>query len=104
MLKEAMLKTVNSTKGYIINNFPKSSRQADLFVNEICNVDIIICLQTDVNMLINRIQEKINGKISNSTLKMKIENCNKDIEECLAKFKDKVFKVMLSNYDVFIDN
>lgn len=94
LLKEELLNT-SSENGYVISNFPKNSKQADLFVKEIGNVNFILYFYCDTISLLSRAQEKHDGDINEGVLKRNFAYATRDIKMSLSKFLIKVENVSI---------
>lgn len=88
-----MLQKVNSTSGFILNGFPRTNRQANLFVKEIGDVDVIVYLYSETHVLVTRTQQKHGPRGDPETIKAKISSYCKDVKEGLSGFGAKVEKV-----------
>ncbi|XP_045471044.1 uncharacterized protein LOC123678195 isoform X2 [Harmonia axyridis] len=95
LIKEGLLlSSVGRTdRNFVINNFPRSKKQAKLFIQEIKDVDVIIYLFADMVTLINRIQEQnIEKPLDVDILKKKIVLYAKEVREALSGMKTKIEK------------
>ncbi|KAF5294181.1 hypothetical protein FQR65_LT10892 [Abscondita terminalis] len=93
LIKEAMLSSVQKKKGFLLNGFPRTSKQANMFVKEISDVDVIIFLNGDVPTLLNRNREKEKFNIDLSESKKQIQNIIKEIKTGVSKFGSKIEKI-----------
>ncbi|XP_044752944.1 uncharacterized protein LOC123312533 isoform X2 [Coccinella septempunctata] len=92
LIKEALLSNsiTNPRKGFIINNFPRSRKQAKLFLKEIKDVDVIFYLFADMATLINRLQGKYSERPEDEeNFKKKIVNYAKEVKEALSGMRAK---------------
>lgn len=94
LIKEEMLKKVNVAEGFIFNGFPRSSKQAILFVKEIGNVDVVIYLYSNTNEMVQRIQRKRGQVINPDAIRKEIINYMRDTKEGTSKFTAKLEKVI----------
>lgn len=83
----------NFGNGFVISNFPKNSKQADLFVKEISNVHFIYYFYSDTISLLRRAQEKSADEVNESLLKRHFAYATRDIKMSLGKFLPKVENV-----------
>lgn len=98
LIKEELLSNSKnrSNRGFIINNFPRTKKQAKLFVKEIKDVDVIVYLFADMATLINRLQGKFPEKPQDVyVLKKKIVDYAKEAREALSGMKAKNERVIL---------
>lgn len=93
LIKEALLNSNASVSGYVISNFPKNSKQADLFMKEIGNVNFIFYLYCDTISLLSRAQERNEGELNETVLKRNFAYATRDIKLSLGKFLSKVENV-----------
>ncbi|RZB66650.1 adenylate kinase isoenzyme 1 [Asbolus verrucosus] len=93
LIKEEMLRMSLNCKGYLINNFPKNSKQASLFIKEIDDVDAIIYLVCDIPIMVKRKKVKSEGRLDDETIKKAIANYMKDIKEGISKYGSKLEKI-----------
>lgn len=94
LIKEAMLRTARYAKGYLLNGFPRTNKQATLFVNEVGDVDVVVFLYSDTQIMVTRTQEKSGGQTDTETIKKNIQNYLKEVKESVSKFGAKIEKVM----------
>jgi len=67
LLEKKMLTVYDSTKGFLIDGFPRDVRQAKTFVNTIRSPDAIIFLEvSDENILKDRINNRNQGRIDDN--------------------------------------
>ncbi|GJQ66863.1 hypothetical protein Trydic_g7887 [Trypoxylus dichotomus] len=92
IIKEEILKRVNEAKGFILNGFPRTSKQALLFVKEVKDVDAVIYLYSETYKMVSRVQEK-KGDIDEEVVKNEIFKYVNEVKEGTAKFSAKVEKV-----------
>nr|XP_022903570.1 adenylate kinase isoenzyme 5-like [Onthophagus taurus] len=92
LIKEEMLKNVNEATGFIINGFPRTAKQAALFVKEIKDVDVVIYLYLETMKMVNRLREK-EGSIDEDAVKNDIFTYVKEVKDGTAKFATKVEKI-----------
>ncbi|KAK9744232.1 hypothetical protein QE152_g7863 [Popillia japonica] len=92
IVKEEILKKVNEAKGFILNGFPRTSKQAVLFVKEVKDVDAIIYLYSETYKMVSRVQEK-KGDIDEESVKNEIFKYVNEVKEGTAKFSAKVEKI-----------
>ncbi|KAJ8920694.1 hypothetical protein NQ315_004833 [Exocentrus adspersus] len=92
LLKEALSTSKNET-GFVISNFPKNAKQAEMFINEIGNVSFILHLYSDTVSLINRAQEKSEETLNEDILKRDIIFASRDIRLSLLKYSEIVENV-----------
>ncbi|XP_025835249.1 uncharacterized protein LOC108734753 [Agrilus planipennis] len=85
-------KVNNSKKGYIIVDFPRSSKQASLFVKEVGHVDFIIYLYATTDILIKRVIERPGPEETEKFIK-ETQNKLKEIREALNKYNYKIEKI-----------
>lgn len=96
LIKEEMLRQCSNqcSNGYIINNFPRTPKQASLFIKEISDVSAIIYLKAHIPVLLQRIEQKMGSATSNEELQTKIiHNYVREIRESVGKYSDKLEKV-----------
>ena len=93
LIKEEMLTTSHNCKGYLINNFPKNSKQAALFIKEIDDVDAIIYLVCDVPVMVKRKQVQSEGRLDDDVIKKMIATYIKEVKEGTSKLGSKIEKV-----------
>nr|XP_023020200.1 adenylate kinase isoenzyme 1-like isoform X1 [Leptinotarsa decemlineata] len=89
ILKEALLES-NNDKGFVISNFPKNSKQAELFMKEIGNVSFVFYLFSDTTILIDRAQRRSSVELDEDTLRRNIASSSRDIKAGLGKFIMKI--------------
>lgn len=94
LIKEAMLLKAKLSNGYVINGFPRTSKQAFLFVNEIGNVDVIIYLHGKIDEMAQRVHNDLNSDLTNEVIKRNIGNYMKEIKEATHRFGPKIQKVI----------
>lgn len=92
LIKKSLLHE-NTQNGYVISNFPKNSKQADLFLREIGNVSFVLYLYCDTASLMKRAQEANVGDINQIVLQKKIAHATRDVKMSLGKFISKVENV-----------
>ncbi|KAK9879393.1 hypothetical protein WA026_006462 [Henosepilachna vigintioctopunctata] len=96
LIKEALLQsTFSRNNGYIINNFPRSKKQAKLFVKEIKDVEAIIYLFADMSTLATRLVSdcKSDEPPDVDIIKKQISDSAKEIKEAISGMKVKVEKI-----------
>ncbi|KYB27609.1 adenylate kinase isoenzyme 1 isoform X2 [Tribolium castaneum] len=93
LIKEEMLRNSVNCKGYIINNFPRNSKQAALFIKEIDDVDAIIYLSCDVPVMVRRKKIKSEGRLDEEVIKKSITSYMKEIKEGTSKYGSKIEKI-----------
>lgn len=93
LIKEAMLQKASAAKGFILNGFPRTNKQATLFVKEIGDVDVVVYLYSDTQVLVTRTQEKRGGRTDPEVIKKDIQSYIKEVKESVAKFGAKMEKV-----------
>lgn len=97
LIKEEMLKQASNCKGFVINNFPKNSKQAALFTKEIDEADVLIYLFADISTLIERTKLKIESQLDDETIKKTITNYLKKARDVALKYKRKVEKIRVTD-------
>lgn len=93
IIKEEMLKRANFAYGYVINGFPRTEKQAIMFVKEIGKVDVIIYLYSDTHSMVTRTMEKLEGGNA-ELIKNSILTYIKEVKKGTAKFSSKVEKIL----------
>ncbi|CAH1183384.1 unnamed protein product [Phaedon cochleariae] len=103
LLKESLLNSNDNIRGFLISNFPKNAKQADMFLKEIGNVNFIFYFYSDTPLLIDRAKEKSDTELNEDNLKKDIANANRDMKVCLGKFALKIESINTSSApeDVF---
>lgn len=94
-----MLLKAKQANGYVINGFPRTSKQAFLFVNEIGNVDIIIYLHGKIDEMAQRVNNELSTDLTNEVIKKNILNYMKEIKEATQRFGPKIEKVVFNKFD-----
>lgn len=92
LIKETLVNSTNDN-GFVISNFPKNSKQADLFIRDIQNVNFILYLYSDIVSLLNRAQAKTDRELDETILKKDIAYATRDIKSSLQKFIPKIENV-----------
>nr|CAH7752838.1 unnamed protein product [Callosobruchus chinensis] len=93
LLSQAMLHSRND-KGYVISNFPRTPRQADLFVGALGRVDLVLYFYTDTTRLVERARQKAGGEdLDEAVVRRDIAYANRDMKGCLGKYSEKVENV-----------
>ncbi|KAG5882987.1 hypothetical protein JTB14_004326 [Gonioctena quinquepunctata] len=95
LLKEALLDS-QTDKGFVISNFPKNSKQADLFLKEVGYVTFIFYLYSDTSFLIERAQKKSVGEVDEDMLRRSIASSTRDIKMNLGKYIMKIESINTS--------
>ncbi|KAF2884772.1 hypothetical protein ILUMI_21379 [Ignelater luminosus] len=93
LIKEAMLQKAPTAKGFVLNGFPRTNKQATLFVKEIGDVDVVVYLYSETQVLVTRTQEKRGGRVDPETIKRDIQNCIKEVKDSVSKFGAKMEKI-----------
>lgn len=94
LIKEKMLEQSKDAKGYVLNGFPRSSKQALYFVNEVDNVDAIIYLYGNTDDMVNRVeQDSADLQVQPDTIRKNIINYLKEMKDATQKFGPKLEKV-----------
>ncbi|XP_017773830.1 PREDICTED: adenylate kinase isoenzyme 5-like [Nicrophorus vespilloides] len=75
--------------GFLLNGFPRNASQADMFVNEICDVDVIIYLTCNIPMMISRSQFKSETRKLHD-IKEEISHYQKNISRGIKKYNAKI--------------
>lgn len=88
-----MLQKITTAKGFILNGFPRSSKQAALFVKEVCDVDVVVYLYSETHVMVMRTQEKNGGQGDPEIIRKNISNYVKEVREGVSKFGAKLEKV-----------
>lgn len=103
LLKESMLLRAKQAKGFVINGFPRTSKQAFLFVNEIDNVDCIIYLHGKIDEMVQRVQEEMTSSdITINAVKKDILSYMKEIKDATQRFGPKIEKVSFIKNDGYL--
>ncbi|KAL3283255.1 hypothetical protein HHI36_006403 [Cryptolaemus montrouzieri] len=94
LIKEALLLNpfARSSKGFIINNFPRTRKQAQLFVKEIKDVDAIIYLFADISTLLARLQAKSPENFESDLNKKKIVDYDREVKIATSGMRAKLEK------------
>lgn len=92
LLKESLLNSTTE-RGFVISNFPRNAKQAELFMKEIGKVAFILHLHSNMSCLINRAQEKSEEKLNEDALKRSIVTADSYVKLSLVKFANKVENV-----------
>lgn len=92
LLKESLLNSTTE-RGFVISNFPRNAKQAELFMKEIGKVSFILHLHSNMSCLINRAQEKSEEKLNEDALKRSIVTADSYVKLSLVKFANKVENV-----------
>lgn len=93
LIKEEMLRKSQNSKGYLINNFPRNSKQAAIFIKEIEDVDVIIYLVCDIPVMVKRLKIKSEGRLDEEVIKRSIVGYMKEVKEGTSKYGSKIEKV-----------
>ena len=88
-----MLRRGRSAKGYIIDGFPRTSKQASQFVKEIKDVDAVIYLYSKVNEMISRVRQKKDCVKQDEDIKNEIFDYIRDVKNGTVKLSTKIHKV-----------
>lgn len=94
LLKEEILRRGKDVNGYIIDGFPRTSKQASQFVKEIKDVDAVIYLYSKVNEMISRVRQKKECVKQDEDIKNEIFDYIRDVKNGTIKFSTKIHKVM----------
>lgn len=92
LIKESMLSNIKHKKGFLLNGFPRTAKQANMFVKEIADVDVIVFLYSDMQLLLSRANKKHKNEDLN-TLKKNIHNYLREAKAGVSKFGAKIEKV-----------
>ncbi|CAH1989475.1 unnamed protein product [Acanthoscelides obtectus] len=96
LLARAMLHS-RTDKGFVITNFPRTPRQADLFVKALFRVDLALYFYTDTNSLVERAKQRAGGEnFDEANVRREIAYANRDIKGCLGKYSEKVENINTS--------
>ncbi|XP_044266729.1 adenylate kinase isoenzyme 1-like isoform X2 [Tribolium madens] len=93
LIKEEMLRKSENSKGYIINNFPRNSKQAAIFIKEIDDIDAIIYLSCDVPVMVRRKKIKSEGRLDDEVIKKSITTYTKEVKDGTSKYGSKIEKI-----------
>lgn len=96
LIKEDMLIKAKHALGFILNGFPKTSKQALLFIKEIGDVDVIIYLYSNTNDMIQRLVQKRGPSANPELIRREIVNYMKETKEGTSKFSAKLEKVCVA--------
>lgn len=96
LLKESLLNSTTN-RGFVISNFPKTAKQAQMFVKEIGNVSFVLHLHSNVNCLMDRAQQKSQERLDQELLKNTIVFADSYLKLSLMKFVNKVENVIIRN-------
>lgn len=90
-----MLVKSATSEGFILNGFPRTSKQALLFVKEIANVDAVIYLYSNTNDMISRVQQKHGQNLNVDHIKKDIMTYMKEARDSTSKFSAKLERVRI---------
>ncbi|XP_017773808.1 PREDICTED: adenylate kinase-like [Nicrophorus vespilloides] len=91
IIKEEILSRTAWANGFVLNGFPRNANQADMFVKEACDVDVILYLTCKVPTMVSRSLFKSD---SNRLVDVKVEIAlyNKHLAQGIKKYSAKIEK------------
>ncbi|KAK5646549.1 hypothetical protein RI129_005013 [Pyrocoelia pectoralis] len=88
-----MLSKTDLRNGFLLNGFPRTAKQASIFVKEIGDVDVILYLYAEMQTMISRIKKKVEENLNVDILTQNIRTYTVEIKKALSKFGTKIEKV-----------
>ncbi|XP_064479764.1 myosin heavy chain, clone 203-like isoform X2 [Ornithodoros turicata] len=97
LLKEAIKSKLETSKGYLIDGYPRNVDQAERFENEVCKCTNLLYFEAKDETMISRLAErgKTSGRIDDQvdTIKRRVEIFHEESQPVLQKYEDLVTRV-----------
>lgn len=97
LLKEAILKALPTSKGFLIDGYPREKEQGILFEQNIAPVNLVLFFDASEQTLIDRLlgRAKTSGRVDDNeeTIKKRLHTFNTHNEQVIQQYPDKLKKV-----------
>lgn len=101
LLKEAIIKELPSSKGFLIDGYPREKEQGIMFEQNIAPVKLVLFFDASEQTLVNRLlgRAKTSGRVDDNeeTIKKRLHTFNTHNEQVIQQYPDKLRKVSTSN-------
>ncbi|XP_066137830.1 adenylate kinase isoenzyme 1 isoform X1 [Euwallacea fornicatus] len=97
LIKEAILSSLASAKGFLIDGYPREKEQGVLFERTIAPVNLVIFYDASENTLVERLLEraKTSGRVDDNeeTIKKRLHTFNTHNDQVVQQYSDKLKKI-----------
>lgn len=97
LLREAMLKALPTSKGFLIDGYPREKEQGILFEQTIAPVNLVLFFDASDNTLVERLlgRAKTSGRVDDNeeTIKKRLHTFNTHNEQVIQQYPEKLKKV-----------
>lgn len=97
LLKEAILKAMPASKGFLIDGYPREKEQGILFEKKIAPVNLILFFDASEKTLVERLlgRAKTSGRVDDNeeTIKKRLHTFNTHNEQVVQQYTDKLKKI-----------
>lgn len=97
LIKEAMVKALPTSKGFLIDGYPREKEQGILFEKNIAPVNVVLFFDCSENTLVERLlgRAKTSGRVDDNeeTIKKRLKTFNTHNDQVVAQYADKLKKI-----------
>ncbi|XP_064458770.1 adenylate kinase isoenzyme 1-like [Ornithodoros turicata] len=97
LLKEAILKNLPASKGFLIDGYPRNVDQAEKFEKEVCQCSNLVYFEVADETMVGRLLErgKTSGRVDDNaeTIKKRIATFHNESKPVIDKYSDRLTKV-----------
>ncbi|RZB66653.1 ADK and/or AAA 17 domain containing protein, partial [Asbolus verrucosus] len=97
LLKEAILKSLPTSKGFLIDGYPREKEQGILFEERIAPVNVVLFFDASEKTLVDRLlgRAKTSGRVDDNeeTIKKRLHTFNTHNDQVVQQYADKLKKV-----------
>lgn len=97
LLKEAILKALPTSKGFLVDGYPREKEQGVLFEKNIASVNLVLFFDASENTLVERLlgRAKTSGRVDDNeeTIKKRLHTFNTHNDQVIQLYADKLKKV-----------
>ncbi|XP_023020204.2 adenylate kinase isoenzyme 1 isoform X4 [Leptinotarsa decemlineata] len=97
LLKEAIIKALPDSKGFLIDGYPREKEQGILFEKNIAPVNLVLFFDASENTLVERLlgRAKTSGRVDDNeeTIKKRLHTFNTHNDQVVQQYPDKLKKI-----------
>lgn len=97
LLREAIVKNLPTSKGFLIDGYPREKEQGILFEQKIAPVNVVIFFDASEKTLVDRLLEraKTSGRVDDNeeTIKKRLHTFNTHNDQVVQQYANKLKKV-----------
>nr|CAI5862678.1 unnamed protein product [Callosobruchus analis] len=100
LLKEAIIKALPTSKGFLIDGYPREKEQGILFEKNVAPVNLVLFFDASDETLVKRLMGRAltSGRVDDNeeTIKKRLHTFNTHNDQVIAQYPDKLKRVSLS--------